>query len=127
MDARPKMSLRAAVLGAPDAGALARFYQHLLGWDMADEEPGWARLQPPNAGGTCLSFQSEDLYTPPVWPPRPGSQQMTAHLDIRVDDLDAASAYAQSLGATLAGYQPQDDVRVHRDPTGNLFCLFVAT
>jgi len=125
MDARPSMSLRATVLGAPDAGLLARFYQQLLGWETAEEEPGWVRLQPPG-GGTCLSFQSEGLYTPPLWPARPGSQQMTAHLDIQVDDLDSASAYAQSLGAALAGHQPQDDVRVHLDPAGNPFCLFVA-
>ncbi len=126
MDAEPRMSLRAAVLGAPDAAPLARFYQQLLGWEMADEEPGWNRLEPPG-GGTCLSFQSEDLYSPPVWPPRPGSQQMTTHLDIQVDDLAAASAYALSLGATLADHQPQSDVLVHRDPVGNVFCLFVNT
>ena len=124
MEAKPRMSLRAAVLGAPDAGTLAGFYQQLLGWRLAEEEPGWARLEPPDGGTTCLSFQTEELYTPPVWPPRAGHQQMSAHLDIRVDDLDAASAYAQSLGATPADHQPQDNVRVHRDPAGNIFCLF---
>ncbi len=59
-----------------------------------------------------------------MWPPQPGSQQMTVHLDIQVDDLDSACAYAQGLGATPADFQPQDDVLVHRDPAGNLFCLF---
>jgi len=123
MSAEPGMSLWAAVLGAPDAGQLAGFYQRLLHWELVVDEPGWARIQPPG-GGTCLSFQSEALYVPPVWPASPGSQQMTAHLDIRVDDLDSASAFAQGLGATLTDYQPQDDVRVLRDPAGNLFCLF---
>lgn len=50
---------------------------------------------------------------------------MTAHLDIKVDDLDAASAHAVAGGATGADFQPQDDVRVHLDPAGHPFCLFI--
>jgi hypothetical protein len=30
-----------------------------------------------------------------------------------------------SCGATLADYQPQDDVRVHLDPDGHPFCLYL--
>ena len=52
---------------------------------------------------------------------------MQVHLDIEVDDLDAASALARELGATLAEFQPQEDVRVHLDPAGHPFCLWVAT
>ncbi|MGN6413610.1 VOC family protein [Flexivirga sp.] len=29
------------VLDAPDAQDLARFYRDLLGWPLADDEPGW--------------------------------------------------------------------------------------
>ena len=46
------------------------------------------------------------------------------HLDIEVDDLDAAGARAVAAGATLAAFQPQDDVRVYLDPAGHPFCLF---
>jgi hypothetical protein len=49
------------------------------------------------------------------------------HLDIAVEDLDAATAHAAAAGAVLAGYQPQDDVRVHLDPAGHPFCLFLAS
>lgn len=49
---------------------------------------------------------------------------MMMHLDVAVDDLESASSYAGSLGATLADYQPQDDVRVYLDPAGHPFCLF---
>jgi len=49
---------------------------------------------------------------------------MMAHLDIHVDDLDAAGAHAMDAGAALAAYQPQDDVRVYLDPAGHPFCLF---
>ncbi len=51
---------------------------------------------------------------------------MMVHLDIEVDDLDAAGAHAVAAGAVLAVYQPQDDVRVYFDPAGHPFCLFLA-
>lgn len=66
----------------------------------------------------------EAHYTPPVWPGMADAPQMMAHLDIAVDDLDAAVDYACSLGATQADHQPQDDVRVMLDPAGHPFCLF---
>jgi hypothetical protein len=49
---------------------------------------------------------------------------MQLHLDIEVHNLDEAGEYAQSLGATLAEFQPQKDVRVWIDPAGHPFCLF---
>jgi hypothetical protein len=58
-----------------------------------------------------------------VWPAGPGDQQMSVHLDIGVDDLEAACAHAAEVGAELAAFQPQD-VRVHLDPDGHPFCLF---
>ena len=60
-----------------------------------------------------------------MWPERAGEQQKMLHLDIWVDDLEAAGAHAVGLGATLADYQPQDDVRVYFDPAGHPFCLFL--
>jgi hypothetical protein len=60
-----------------------------------------------------------------VWPTRkPGEQQMMLHLDIQVDDLAGEVERAVGLGATLHGYQPQDDVRVLLDPAGHPFCLW---
>jgi len=47
------------------------------------------------------------------------------HLDIEVDDLDEAGAHAVAEGATLADFQPQDDVHVYIDPAGHPFCLFI--
>jgi hypothetical protein len=49
---------------------------------------------------------------------------MMMHLEIQVDDLAAGAAHAVAAGATLAEYQPQDDVRVRLDPAGHPFCLF---
>ncbi|MFF0384424.1 VOC family protein [Streptomyces sp. NPDC004286] len=64
-------------------------------------------------------------HRPPAWPSGPGEQQTQAHLDIRVDDLGAETERARALRATVEEYQPQDDVRVLRDPHGHLFCLFL--
>lgn len=113
-----------AVLDAPDAPALARFYADLLGWTVAKEEPDWAAVSPPD-GVAYLGFQTSPEYVRPVWPPAEGRQQMMMHLDVEVDDLDAAVADAVAAGATVAEHQPQENVRVMLDPVGHPFCLYV--
>lgn len=115
--------LSSTVLGTPDPRALASFYRELLGWELRVDRPEWVVLRPVD-GGSGLSFQLEDGHVPPSWPAGPGEQQMQAHLDIAVDDLAAGVERATSLGARLASYQPQDDVRVLLDPAGHPFCLF---
>jgi hypothetical protein len=49
---------------------------------------------------------------------------MMMHLDISVSDLDKAADVAEALGASVAPWQPQDDVRVMIDPEGHPFCLY---
>jgi catechol 2,3-dioxygenase-like lactoylglutathione lyase family enzyme len=120
------MTLTAAVLGAADPSRLAGFYRDLLGWQVRKDEPGWVALAAPG-GGAGLSFQEEAGHVPPAWPARPGDQQMMMHLDIQVEDLEAAGAHAIACGATLAAFQPQAHVRVYLDPAGHPFCLWVAT
>ena len=122
---RPTARVSATVLGAPEAGALADFYEELLGWIRVHDEPGWVMLRPPE-GGSGLSFQHETHFVAPAWPATPGEPQMTMHLDIAVEDLDEGVAWATSLGATPAEHQPQDEVRVMLDPVGHPFCLFPA-
>jgi catechol 2,3-dioxygenase-like lactoylglutathione lyase family enzyme len=122
--ATPRFILTGTVLDSPDANALAEFYRRLLGWETRQDEPGWVALRAPD-GGAGLSFQTEEAYIRPTWPSRSNAQQMSMHLDIEVDDLDAASAHAESVGATLAAYQPQESVRVYLDPDGHPFCLWV--
>jgi len=91
---------------------------------VEQDEPDWVKLSA-SGGGPGLSFQTEAAYVRPTWPAGPGDQQMMVHLDIEVDDLDAAGAHAVAAGAVLAEYQPQDDVRVYLDPAGHPFCLFL--
>ncbi len=121
----PRMTLSGIVLDSADAQHLAAFYRRLLGWTVEQDEPDWVKLGAPG-DGPGLSFQTEAAYVRPTWPAGPGDQQMMLHLDIEVDDLDAAGAHAVAAGAVLAEYQPQDDVRVYLDPAGHPFCLFLS-
>jgi catechol 2,3-dioxygenase-like lactoylglutathione lyase family enzyme len=117
------MRISATVLNATDPGALAAFYQELLGWVRVADEPDWVKIEPPG-GGTGLSFQPESIYVRPTWPAAPGEQQMMMHLDIASSNVDVDVARAERLVAKLADVQPQADVRVMLDPDGHPFCLF---
>jgi hypothetical protein len=128
-EARPvtppvRLTLSGIVLDSGNARELAGFYQRLLGWTAEQDEPDWVKLSSPD-GGAGLSFQTELDYVRPTWPSDPSRQQMMVHLDIRVDDLDAAGAHAVAAGAVLADFQPQEHVRVYLDPAGHPFCLFL--
>ncbi len=111
------------VLDAPDARVLADFYRRLLRWEVQHDLDGWVTLRSPH-GGTGLAFQTDDGYVAPVWPGQPGEQRMMAHLDIKVDGLDAEVSRALELGAVIAPHQPQPDIRVLLDPAGHPFCMW---
>lgn len=126
------MRVAGPVLDSADPVGLAKFYERLLGWPITDSEgprpgyppqDGWARLRSPS-GDIKIEFQFEQNYSPPEWPTVDGRQQMMIHLDIGVGNLDAGVARALKAGATLAGHQPQQGVRVLLDPAGHPFCLF---
>ena len=121
---RPGLRVRGVVLDTPDPVALAAFYVRLLGWPYVSEDPGWVVLLSP-VGGAGLSFQREEQYVAPAWPAGPDDPAMMVHLDIEVDDLVAAVAWAQGCGARVASHQPQEHVRVCLDPDGHPFCLYV--
>lgn len=133
---QPELRVTSVTIGAPNSRALARFYERLLGWTLAKEEgprpgeppeAGWAQLRPPSGalGQPTLNFEFELGYVPPVWPTVAGEQQTMEHLDIAVNNLEVAVAWAVNAGAALADYQPQEDVRVMLDPAGHPFCLFL--
>lgn len=136
MTLRQALSISSVTISVPNPRRAARFYQQLLGWEIAvDEEPrvdepreaGWAQLRAPEGtpGLTTVNLEWERHHVRPVWPSRPGEQQVTTHLDIPVDDLEAAVAQAQAAGAHLAAEQPQQDVQVMLDPDGHPFCFFL--
>jgi predicted enzyme related to lactoylglutathione lyase len=115
---RVRKSWFGVVLDAADGPALARFYQRLLGWELFHVSREWTDLAPSRTAG-------EEHYVRPVWPTEPGKPQMMSHLDLEVEDLEHAVAYALDCGAELADFQPQEDVRVMLDPEGHPFCLYL--
>jgi catechol 2,3-dioxygenase-like lactoylglutathione lyase family enzyme len=111
-------------LEAPDPKALADFYAAVLGWPVVQRDEHGAAIQVGDTN-SFISFQEAAGYVRPVWPAEPGKQLMMMHIDVAVDDLGQAVAAARELGATLAGYQPQEDCTVLLDPAGHPFCLYL--
>ncbi|MEV5145895.1 VOC family protein [Streptomyces sp. NPDC052727] len=114
--------LGAVVLDCPDPRALAGFYAEVLGGTV-EEDPGdstWVDLKVP--GGTALAFQRAPGFVPPKWPAADRSQQF--HLDLVVEDLDAAEKGVLELGARPLDAQDRERTfRVYADPAGHPFCL----
>ena len=129
---RPRLQVTSITIGTDDPAGLATFYRELLGWRQTGDDPpsgddaGWAQLKPPEGEtGPTLNFEGERQFRRPTWPAEPGGQNATQHLDIWVQDLTKATEWAVAQGAVLADFQPQEDVRVFFDPSGNPFCLFL--
>ena len=133
MDA-PRLAVTSVTIMAPDPRSLADFYSRLLdrpvtaSYGPRPGEPasaGWAQVRAPQGSGEAtLNFEFEHQWRQPVWPAEAERQTATQHLDIRVDDLQAAVDHAVAVGARLAEHQPQETVRVLFDPAGHPFCLF---
>lgn len=132
----PKLRLTSITIGTPHPRALATFYACLLNGEITADDPpspgepetaGWAQVRTSSEyGRITLNFEYERAWQRPVWPGEPGKQHITQHLDILVDDLDEAVAWAETCGAVQDPQQFQQGVRVMRDPHGHPFCLFIA-
>lgn len=129
-DSRPAIRATSITIMAPDPLALAEFYATLLGTTVRASDPapaggaadaGWAQLR---ADALTINVEWERTWTAPVWPATAGTQHSTQHLDLHVDDLEAAVTWALACGAVQADEQPQADIRVMVDPAGHPFCLF---
>jgi catechol 2,3-dioxygenase-like lactoylglutathione lyase family enzyme len=109
--------LPSLVIDCPDPRAMGDFYAALLGWEV-DASQEWVDVR---GDGQCLSFQRVESYSAPDWPGQERPQQM--HLDVVVDDLDAAERDVLAIGATKHEHQPGETFRVFLDPAGHPFCL----
>jgi catechol 2,3-dioxygenase-like lactoylglutathione lyase family enzyme len=117
---RLSISLGDVVLDTDDPARLAEFYTDLLGWQVEETEDSWITIG--GNGSTKIAFQLALNHRPPTWPDNAVPQQV--HLDLEVEDLDAAAAYAESIGARRAASGDHSpDFIVFLDPSGHPFCL----
>lgn len=106
-------------IDCPDPKQLAEFYRDLSGLPMQVWDGGFYSLG--HEGSINIYFQPVEGFRPSTWPTQERGQQM--HLDFHVDDLEAAVAEAERLGATQAAAQTGERWRVMLDPAGHPFCL----
>jgi len=114
----PNTTLMGVMLDCPDAKVLSAFYSELLGKLVTYEADGVAMIG--NDGEQPVMFQQVADYTAPQWPDPAHPQQY--HLDVLVDDLDAAEQAVLALGATRMEGGGKT-FRVYADPANKPFCL----
>jgi predicted enzyme related to lactoylglutathione lyase len=109
--------LAEVVFDCHDPHLLARFWQEMIGGELVDQSDIWVALVPPR--GVIIGFQQV---------PEGKVAKNRVHLDVQVDDREAAAVAAERLGATRVG-PPSDDpigpFQVMLDPEGNEFCFVV--
>ncbi|GAA2334873.1 VOC family protein [Streptomyces kunmingensis] len=116
----PTIRYLAVTLDCSDPVELAHFYSQALGLPVAHSTDGFVLLG--SEGSPGLGFYRLADYQPPTWPE--STVQKQAHLELGVDDLDAAEARLIALGAVKASLQPLPNRRrILLDPAGHPFCI----
>jgi len=103
------------VLDAADVDAESAFWAALLGHVVTYRSDDFVVVSTDDRT-SGLAFQRAPGHRAPTWPQDTVPQQM--HLDVMVDDLDAADVQARALGA-----RPLGGDHVYADPAGHPFCL----
>jgi catechol 2,3-dioxygenase-like lactoylglutathione lyase family enzyme len=106
------------VIDCAEPAELARFYAELLGASIVTERDDWVSID--DGHGRRVAFQRAPHHKPPSFPDPSSSQQL--HLDVMVDDIEAADQAVSVLGAIRLGGDGED-FRVYADPAGHPFCL----
>lgn len=110
------------VVDSADPARAAAFWSALLGHPVTWAEQDFVVVAPDDTS-SGLAFQRAPDHRRPTWPDPAVPQQL--HLDVMVDDLDAAGAAVLALGATRLPDPGGTDGRsdVYADPDGHPFCL----
>ena len=108
--------LHHVIVDCPDPGGLASFYSELLGLPITYRSDDFVVVAR-NDTTSGVAFQLALDHVAPTWPDPAVAQQF--HLDVMVDDVDAAEPQVLALGARRL---PGGD-HVYADPAGHPFCL----
>ena len=102
------------VVDCPDPRALAAFWSALLEQPITYDSDDFVVVAASDTT-SGLAFQRAPDNRPATWPDPAVPQQM--HLDVMVEDVDAAAPRVLALGARRL------DGDVFADPAGHPFCL----
>jgi catechol 2,3-dioxygenase-like lactoylglutathione lyase family enzyme len=103
------------VIDCPDPHALAAFWSAVLGQPITYDSDDFVVVAPDDTT-SGLGFQLAPDLRPATWPDPDVPQQM--HLDVMVEDVDAAAPRVLALGARRL-----EGDGVFADPAGHPFCL----
>lgn len=109
--------LRTIVIDCLDPEPLAAFWSAVLGVDVHHRSDDWISLRAAERAHPRIAFQRV---------PEPKVTKNRLHLDVWVEDLEVATAAAETVGATRVGelvQDPAEPFQVMLDPAGNEFCL----
>lgn len=109
--------LELVAIDAPDIERLASFYAELAGWEIVHRESDWITVR--TGDGQEVAFQLAPNHVAPQWPGQEHPQQF--HLDLTIDDHEAAAERAVGLGATRLADGPTWITLA--DPAGHPFDL----
>jgi catechol 2,3-dioxygenase-like lactoylglutathione lyase family enzyme len=109
--------LELVAIDAPDIKKLASFYTELTGWETVRQDDGWITIR--TGDGQEIAFQEALDHVAPEWPGQKLPQQF--HLDLQVEDHEAAAERAVGLGATRLADGPNWITLA--DPSGHPFDL----
>lgn len=108
------------VVDAPDPLACAEFWSAVLGEPITYRSDDFVVVAGDDRT-SGLAFQRAPEHRPPRWPDPDHPQQM--HLDVMVDDVEAAAPEVLALGARRLDGPDGTDGTVFADPAGHPFCL----
>lgn len=116
-----KINQQVVVFDAADLNAESSFWAGLL-HGTVDVDDDWHMVIVD--GRPAVGVQLAPNHIPPEWP-HGNAQQI--HLDLWVDDIDAAHDEVMALGAELlkeaSDTAEPDNFQVYADPAGHPFCL----
>ncbi|NHC16622.1 VOC family protein [Motilibacter deserti] len=115
-----KIAHQVVVFDAADLAAESSFWAGVL--DGAVEDDGDFHMVTVD-GAPRVGVQLAPGHVPPQWP---DGQPQQVHLDLWVEDAEAAHAHVVALGGRLlqpAGAEGADRFQVYADPAGHPFCL----
>ncbi|MGH8826045.1 MAG: VOC family protein [Jiangellaceae bacterium] len=111
--------LHHVVIDCPEPAALAAFYSDILGLPITWRADDFVVVAA-NDTTSGLGFQLAPDHQPPQWPDPDHPQQI--HLDVMVDDAEAAQRRVLFLGARPLRVEA-NGLGVYADPAGHPFCL----